>query len=90
MPYVLVSTQVRLESGPCTVGDEDSDPELMAFLEAKLIKQLGNNFLEWNTPLTPRLVLNRLEQKGYRVVTMTGVGQTSIWTCHKEADKILI
>ncbi len=31
------------ESGPCTVGDEASDPELMHSLEAKLIKQLGNN-----------------------------------------------
>ncbi len=31
------------ESGPCTVGDEESDPELMRYLGAKLVKQLGNN-----------------------------------------------
>ena len=31
------------ESGPCTVGDEESDPELMRYLGAQLIKQLGNN-----------------------------------------------
>ena len=30
-------------SGPCTVGDEDSDQDLMHYLEAKLVKHLGNN-----------------------------------------------
>ncbi|CAF5103584.1 unnamed protein product, partial [Rotaria socialis] len=28
MPYLFVSTRIRLESGPTVVGDEQSDPEL--------------------------------------------------------------
>ena len=34
----------------------------------------------------PRIVLDKLETRGYRVVAMTGVGQTCIWTLHKEPD----
>ncbi len=41
--------------------------------------------MEWRTELVPRMVLNKLEQKGYSVVAMTGVGQTCIWTVHKPA-----
>ena len=32
----------------------------------------------------PRIVLNKLESCGYRVVSMTGVGQTLVWCLHKE------
>ncbi|XP_010125948.1 PREDICTED: GTP cyclohydrolase 1 feedback regulatory protein [Chlamydotis macqueenii] len=32
----------------------------------------------------PRVVLNKLESCGYRVVSMTGVGQTLVWCLHKE------
>lgn len=34
----------------------------------------------------PRLVLDKLEKLGYRVVTMTGVGQTLVWCLHKETS----
>ncbi|CAB3406571.1 unnamed protein product [Caenorhabditis bovis] len=33
-----------MECGPTMVGDGDSDPQLMALLEANLMKQLGNEF----------------------------------------------
>ncbi|KAK3802111.1 hypothetical protein RRG08_050001 [Elysia crispata] len=85
MPYVIISIQVRLDVGPTFVGDEWSDPELMESLNASLIKQLGNNYAQYKTDLPPRQVLDRLETKGFKLVAMTGVGQTCIWTMHKEA-----
>jgi len=31
----------------------------------------------------PRLILNKLEGRGYKLVGMSGIGQTCIWTMHK-------
>ncbi|CAI9730168.1 cyclohydrolase 1 feedback regulatory [Octopus vulgaris] len=87
MPYVLVSTQIRLENGPTMVGDEWNDVELMEYLGASLCKELGTNYIEYRTPDPPRVVLNKLEMKGYSMVGMAGVGQTCIWTMHKPASK---
>lgn len=87
MPYVFVTTLIRLEIGPTIVGDEWSDPELMHFLGAELINEFGNNFKSYRTPFCPRIILNKLEERGYRVLTMTGVGQTCIWTCYKEEEQ---
>ncbi|KAK7103503.1 GTP cyclohydrolase 1 feedback regulatory protein-like [Littorina saxatilis] len=88
MPYILISTQIRLESGPTIVGDQWSDPELMEYLGATLIKEFGNNFEEYRCDEPPRLVLDKLEKRGFQVVSMTGVGQTCIWTLHsKDGEK---
>ncbi|CAB3406572.1 unnamed protein product [Caenorhabditis bovis] len=73
-----------MECGPTMVGDGDSDPQLMALLEANLMKQLGNEFQEYITKWSPRKVLNTLEREGWRVVGMAGIGQTCAWTLHKE------
>ncbi|ESO90063.1 hypothetical protein LOTGIDRAFT_192160 [Lottia gigantea] len=89
MPYILISTHSRLECGPTVVGDEWSDQELMEYLGATLSKQLGNNFLEYKTQDPARIVLNKLEMKGYRVVGMSGSGQTCIWTLHKAEYNII-
>ncbi|XP_061855197.1 GTP cyclohydrolase 1 feedback regulatory protein isoform X1 [Colius striatus] len=43
MPYVLISTQIRMEVGPTMVGDEHSDPSLMSFLGATKRNMLGNH-----------------------------------------------
>ena len=43
MPYLLVSTRLRLESGPTILGDKRADPELMAELGAELIHEKCNN-----------------------------------------------
>ncbi|RCN25007.1 putative GTP cyclohydrolase I feedback regulatory protein, partial [Ancylostoma caninum] len=45
MPYMLISTQIRLEAGPTFVGDGDSDKGLMERLEATPSQQLGNEFV---------------------------------------------
>ncbi|XP_078515950.1 GTP cyclohydrolase 1 feedback regulatory protein [Lissotriton helveticus] len=84
MPYVLISTQIRMETGPTVVGDESSDDILMARLAASKRTVLGNNFAEWYVDDPPRVVLNKLETLGYRVVSMTGVGQTLVWCLHKQ------
>ena len=39
--------------------------------------------MEWRTDDVPRIVIDRLERRGYSVVCMTGVGQTCIWTLHR-------
>lgn len=83
MPHVIISTQVRLDIGPTFVGDELSDPDLMKKLDATLVKQLGNDFAQYKTSHGPRVVMDKLETLGYKLVSMTGVGQTCIWTLHK-------
>lgn len=87
MPYILISTEIRLECGPTIVGDGESDPELMEFLGAKLLTFYGNTFPEFRTPDAPRVTLNRLATRGYRVVAMSGIGQTCIWTLFKPDDE---
>nr|XP_002193075.2 GTP cyclohydrolase 1 feedback regulatory protein [Taeniopygia guttata] len=84
MPYLLISTQIRLEAGPTMVGDEHSDPHLMSILGATKRTTLGNNFCEYYVNDAPRMVLDKLESLGYRVVSMTGVGQTLVWCLHRE------
>ncbi|XP_032882576.1 GTP cyclohydrolase 1 feedback regulatory protein [Amblyraja radiata] len=87
MPYVLISTQIRLETGPTIVGDENSDVTIMNYLGAEKTTILGNNFSEYRVIHAPRIVLDKLEDLGYRVVTMTGVGQTLVWCLHKALDE---
>ncbi|KAH1172299.1 GTP cyclohydrolase 1 feedback regulatory protein isoform X2 [Mauremys mutica] len=84
MPYVLISTQIRMEVGPTMVGDEHSDQHLMDYLGAIKRNVLGNHFWEYYVNDAPRIVLDKLEKYGYRVVSMTGVGQTLVWCLHKE------
>jgi hypothetical protein len=38
---------------------------------------------EYRTEDCARIVLDKLEQIGYRVISMTGIGQTCIWLLHK-------
>ena len=40
---------------------------------------------EYRTADVPRIVLNKLEEKGYSVVGVTGLGQTMVWTLFKPA-----
>uniref|UniRef100_A0A674EGT2 GTP cyclohydrolase 1 feedback regulatory protein n=1 Tax=Salmo trutta TaxID=8032 RepID=A0A674EGT2_SALTR len=76
------------ETGPTMVGDEYSDPAIMNYLGARKTTMLGNNFSEYHVDDSPRLVLDKLEKIGFRVVTMTGVGQTLVWCMYKETDCI--
>jgi len=81
-----MTTQIRLEAGPCIVGDKHSDPELMQYLEAEKKIENGQFFSVWETELLPRQVLDKLELKGYTVVQSTGIGQTFTVTLHKPRD----
>ncbi|XP_070613120.1 GTP cyclohydrolase 1 feedback regulatory protein isoform X2 [Erythrolamprus reginae] len=78
---VVISLQ---EVGPTMVGDEHSDPNLMNYLGAIKRNMLGNHFWEYYVNDAPRIVLDKLETCGYRVISMTGVGQTLVWCLHKE------
>lgn len=41
---------------------------------------------EYHVDDPPRVVLDKLEGIGFRVLTMTGVGQTLVWCLHKEKE----
>ncbi|OQV24529.1 hypothetical protein BV898_01590 [Hypsibius exemplaris] len=93
--FVEDMTYVLLEYHPytqkATVGDSDSDPRLMHFLDA-VIEQGPGCEMEYRTTMKPRLILNKLETRGYKVVAMTstctgsgGLVSTS-WTLRRKAD----
>lgn len=84
MPYLVISCEIRTETGPTICGGDHSDKKLMEALSAKLTKKLGNNFSEYMSPHAPEIILNMLEQHGYYVVTSSGVGQTHVWTLHSK------
>lgn len=77
-----------METGPTMVGDEYSDPAIMTYLGARKTTMLGNNFSEYNVDEPPRIVMDKLENIGYRVLSMTGVGQTLVWCLHKEPSEL--
>lgn len=85
MPYLMISTQIRMESGPTNVGDGDSDPELMAFLGAEKKKETGNDWYIYQSAECPRIVLDKLETRGWKVIAVTGASQAIVWTLHKGA-----
>jgi len=39
---------------------------------------------EYRTDDCARIVLDKLEKLGYRVISMTGIGQTCVWLLHKD------
>lgn len=39
---------------------------------------------EYHVDEPPRLVLDKLEKIGFRLLSMTGVGQTLVWCLHRE------
>ncbi|KAK4312564.1 hypothetical protein Pmani_016029 [Petrolisthes manimaculis] len=83
MPYMIISTEMRMDTGPTCVGDYMSDPKLMAYLEADLNQDPVRPKSCYCTKLLPRQVLNLLEVKGWKVVSSTGIGQTCVWTLHQ-------
>ncbi|CAJ0928831.1 unnamed protein product, partial [Mesorhabditis belari] len=85
MPYLLVSTVIRLGSGPTMIGDVDTTTEEIASaVDAELKQELGHAVPEWTSPHPPGKVLNILEKLGWHVQSTAGVGQTLVWTLYKE------
>ncbi|XP_042203442.1 GTP cyclohydrolase 1 feedback regulatory protein-like [Homarus americanus] len=85
MPYMIISCEFKMETGPTYVGDGLSDAALMAELEAKIIKDpVKSNSIKYSTQWAPRCVLNFLEKKGWQVITSAGVGQSCIWTLYSK------
>jgi len=84
MPYIIISTQIRIENGPTLCGDENQDTDLMLQLGAALKEEAGQSFKHYQSPDPPRIVLDRLEVLGYKVVATSGCGQTIIWTLRKD------
>eukprot|EP00056_Hartaetosiga_gracilis_P020085 m.17526 g.17526 ORF g.17526 m.17526 type:complete len:88 (+) comp8152_c0_seq1:139-402(+) len=82
MPYVVISVENEL-LGPTCCGDAENDEELMEYIEAKLVLQTGHVTEYYLSQLSPRQVLNKLEEKGYQVVASAGMGQTCSWTLYK-------
>ena len=39
---------------------------------------------EYRTEDCARIVLDKLEKIGFRVISMTGIGQTCVWLLHKD------
>uniref|UniRef100_T2MGS8 GTP cyclohydrolase 1 feedback regulatory protein n=1 Tax=Hydra vulgaris TaxID=6087 RepID=T2MGS8_HYDVU len=84
MPYIIISVQIRTEHGPTFCGDKDSDVNLMCYLDAVKFQDVGQNFIEYRSPHPPRIIMDKLETVGYKVVSCAGCGQTVIWTLHKD------
>lgn len=87
MPYVLISAQTNLSTGPTVCGDERADAWVMEYLGAMLEFKKRNDFGEYTSLDPPCVVLNKMDRIGYRVVASTGVGQTIIWTLYKPDEK---
>ncbi|RXG61096.1 GTP cyclohydrolase 1 feedback regulatory protein [Armadillidium vulgare] len=76
MDYVKSET----ETGPTYVGDSFSDPELMSYLGATRIREPCYNFDVYKTENCVRVVLDKLEMRGYHVVSCTAMDHQCIWT----------
>eukprot|EP00049_Salpingoeca_infusionum_P010654 m.184103 g.184103 ORF g.184103 m.184103 type:complete len:89 (-) comp14709_c0_seq6:163-429(-) len=81
--YIVISVENNMSQGPTFCGDASSDKELMAHCEATLHKDLGDPFQEYLSQLPPRIILNKLAEKGFRVINSAGTGQTLTWTLER-------
>ncbi|KAG7461249.1 hypothetical protein MATL_G00208050 [Megalops atlanticus] len=94
MPYVFVSSELPLETGPTTVGDTTSDRNLMQALGATLgyvrgNKSRGGSQRVYFVENRPREVLDKLELYGYRLLsTSVAANIVLVWCLYKEAASL--
>jgi hypothetical protein len=69
-----------MEAGPTVCGDADSDAELMAKIGAVLGTQMGNSYSEYVSESPPRIILDKLEESGYLIVSQRYV-QPRVCAC---------
>ena len=82
--FLILTTEINVRTGPTIVGKEDSDPELMKQLNARLKQStsaLGSQFYE--TDETISTVMCRAKRLGYKLASTTGLGQTFIVVMEK-------
>lgn len=77
MPYMFVRSDWL--SGPTVVGDSKSDVKFMQSLDA-VFDQTSQYFV---TQDVARVVIDKLEKKGYRVITSCESHSRICWTLHK-------
>lgn len=70
---------------PCLCSCGSSDSGLGQLHPFSPILLLVYNSWEYYVQDAPRIVLDKLEKVGFRVISMTGVGQTLVWCLHKES-----
>ena len=85
-----------LTAGPTKLGDEEFfDDNLIRILEVERLPCGSSRGTKLRSSRPPRVVLNQLEQQGYKVIGVTsgdsgkslgshGIEQRVIWTLHKE------
>lgn len=81
---LILTTEINVRTGPTIVGKENSDPELMKLLHAKISPSnsaLGELFYE--SPDDISTVMCRAKRLGYKIVSTTGLGQTFIVVMEK-------
>lgn len=87
MPHVIVYSEDL--DGPTYVGDSKSDQELMKRLNAEYTDD-GT----WSSSEPARIVLDKLENEGYKIISSTGFMNNEIssqraivWTLRKDRFK---
>ena len=90
-PYVLVRTLMNTTDPDKAFSEtstyiefwcsQESAQHVVGDLSVKLVSD-GNSYnITYKTTEAPYYVLSRLKEKGYRVVGVSSVGETCVWTC---------
>ncbi|KAK8789180.1 hypothetical protein V5799_021036 [Amblyomma americanum] len=81
MPYVMVMKRNNQPgTGPSYLVHPNIDPTLLEYFCAR-VSQLYSGCYETSDP--PCTVLDKLELKGYRVVSQSSDNNCYIWTLHR-------
>ena len=77
--FLILTTEINVRTGPTTVGNVGSNPDLMKQLGGTLTQSnsaLGKTF--WESPRDINEVMQIAKRLGYKLGSTTGLGQTFI------------